>query len=64
MVLEQQNLPKDCYVESLRAAKQWCMFSTKTLVPNQKFISTIFNLMNTEMFSKSVNIITKLLTRS
>jgi hypothetical protein len=55
-------VPKECYREALIAAKAWCKFSTHTFVPNQRFISHIFSMLqNDEYFPKAVNIIRKLL---
>jgi hypothetical protein len=33
-------------------------------VPNSKFITIVFGLLNTDLFSKSVNVIRRLLTKS
>ena len=33
-------------------------------MPNSKFITIVFGLLNTDLFSKSVNVIRRLLTKS
>ena len=63
-VLNQSNLPAECYLEALSAGKSWCHFSTASFVPSQQFIATVFQLMQTDSFSKVVKIIRKLLVVS
>ena len=56
----------ECYLEALGAAKSWCRFSSKTLVPNKEFIQLVFHMVETDqqMFSKAMNVIKKLLNVS
>ena len=60
---DQNQVPQECYLEALSAAKYWCTYSSDTLVPNQQFIELIFNVIETQnhLFSKGVNILEKLL---
>jgi len=51
-------------MEALSAGKAWCQFSTASFVPSQQFITTVFRLMQTDMFSKVVKIVRKLLVVS
>ena len=63
-VLGSTELPKECYHEALVASKAWCHFSTATFVPNQRFISQIFSLLQSDYFAKAVNVLKKLLVVS
>ena len=51
-------------MEALSAGKAWCQFSTASFVPSQQFITTVFRLMQTDMFSEVVKIVRKLLVVS
>lgn len=64
-VLDRSDLPKECYLEALSAAKSWCHYSSDTFVPNQHFVQQILGLLqNPQYFSKAVNVIKKLLVVS
>lgn len=56
----------DCYLEALSAAKEWCNFSSETLVPNELFIQAIFQIIENSrpLFSKAMSILKKLLVVS
>jgi len=41
-ILKQDTLSKECYVQALKAAKNWVSYSTHTFVPNPEFIELIF----------------------
>lgn len=62
----QGQLPLNCYLEAMGAAKNWCRLSNKTFVPNQEFIQLVFHLLerDKELFGKSINVIKKLLSES
>ena len=63
-VLNQSNLPNECYLEALSAGKAWCQFSTASFVPSQQFIATVFRLLQSDMFNKTVKVVRKLLAVS
>jgi len=60
------QLPLECYLEALGAAKRWCKYSNRTFVPNQKFIQLIFQIIENDyqMFSKAVSVLKMLLIES
>lgn len=68
------SVPADTYLESFKTANNWCVFSTKTLIPHEGFITNIFALLNgnpnetfthgIDMSKKVIKIIKKLLSKS
>lgn len=68
------SVPAETYLESFKTANNWCVFSTKTLIPHEGFITNIFALLNgtpaktlihgIDMSKKVIKIIKKLLSKS
>jgi hypothetical protein len=64
-------VPQQTYLEAFSAANNWCVFSTKTFIPHEGFITNIFELLNgnqpihgNDMSKKVIKIIKKLLNVS
>ena len=60
----ESDLPRECYLEALIAAKSWCQFSTATFVPSPRFVELVFRLLQTDLSAKAFNVVRKLLTVS
>lgn len=68
------SVPAETYLESFKTANNWCVFSTKTLIPHEGFITNIFALLNgspsdtfihgADMSKKVIKIVKKLLNVS
>ena len=55
----------ECYQEAMSTAKYWCEFSSKTFIPNEAFISHIFEILDTPSSSlKVIKILRRLLIKS
>ena len=50
----------------MSAAKNWCNFSTQTLVPNEQFVQLLFAIIenNQTLFSRAMSVLKKLLVVS
>ena len=62
------QVPAQTYLEAFSAANSWCVFSTRTFIPHEGFITNIFALLNgnqaihgIDMSKKVIKIIKKLL---
>lgn len=53
-------------MEALSCAKSWCSYSSKTFVPNAKFIEVLFQMLGAseEYFGKAVTILKRLLSKN
>ena len=60
------TLNSDCYLDALSSAKNWCNYSTQTLVPNEQFVNVLFQIIenNQTLYSRAMGVLKKLLVVS
>ncbi|CDW78104.1 transportin-serine arginine isoform a [Stylonychia lemnae] len=46
IITNPQSVARECYDLALSTAKHWCEYSSKTFIPNDNFISSLFLLIN------------------